>query len=128
MTEMFLVQPRLARRLTRLALLEERALETRLTVIGRCRARERIAFFFLDIHDRLSRRHLINGNGFRFPVTQQQVADFLGLNIIYTNRVLRELRNRGIMTVHNHKVEIHQLASLRHLAPISIPEASTPLL
>jgi CRP-like cAMP-binding protein len=126
--EMFAMLPRLGRRLTRLALLEQRALETHLSVVGRCSAEERIAFAFLDIHGRLVTRRLINGDTFRLPITQQQLADFAGLNIIHTNRVLRRLRERGIMTIQSHMVQIHELAALRRLAPLSVHEERRPLL
>lgn len=120
--------PQLGRRLTKLALVEQRALETRLIIVGRCSAEERIAFVFVEIHGQLTKRRLINGNYFRFPITQQQLADFVGLNIIHTNRVLRRLRERGIMTIQSQKVRIHQFAALRQLAPFGANEECLPLL
>lgn len=127
LTDMPLNQSRLSRRLTKLALSEYRMLETLLTIIGRCNAEERIGYFILDLHTRLSRRQIINGGSFSFPLTQQQLADALGLNIIHTNRVLRRLRMRGVLTIQNHRAEIHDIAALRRLAPFIPQEETRPL-
>jgi hypothetical protein len=40
----------------------------------------------------------------------------LGLSAIHVNRVLRELREAGLLTVHKGFVKIHDLAGLRRLS------------
>jgi CRP-like cAMP-binding protein len=122
-----LEQPRLAQRLMKLALIEQRVLETRMTVLGRCSAEERIAYLVLDLHQRLSRRRLMNGYGFAFPLTQQQLADAAGLNIIHTNRVLRRLRMRDILTIQNHRAQIHDMAALQRLVTVGMHDGARPL-
>jgi CRP-like cAMP-binding protein len=127
LAEMPFIQSRLSRRITKVALIEHRMLETLLTIIGRCNAEERIAYFILDLHTRLSRRRLIDGESFAFPLTQQQLADAVGLNIIHTNRVLRRLRMRELLTIHHHRAEIYDLAGLRRLAAFAPHEETRPL-
>jgi CRP-like cAMP-binding protein len=126
LAEMPVAQPALDRRLTRIALTEQRDIEAWLTVIGRCSAEERIAYLILDLHSRLSRRRLIHSDGFTLPLTQQQIADAVGLNIIHTNKILRRLRS--VFTIQKHRVTIHNIAALRRLTAFSPEEGKRPLL
>ena len=45
-----------------------------------------------------------------------QVCDALGLTAIHVNRVLRQLRELGLLTLHKGSVKIHDLNGLRKLA------------
>jgi CRP-like cAMP-binding protein len=38
---------------------------------------------------------------FRLPLSQQQLADYLGLNVIHLNRTLRALRESGVIKIEN---------------------------
>jgi hypothetical protein len=42
---------------------------------------------------------LANGNDIELPVTQAEIADALGLSTVHVNRVLQELRGRGLITL-----------------------------
>jgi DNA-binding transcriptional regulator LsrR (DeoR family) len=44
------------------------------------------------------------------------MADALGLTAIHVNRVLRQLRERGLVTFREGSVVVHDLAGLRTLA------------
>jgi CRP-like cAMP-binding protein len=84
--------------------------------IGRRSAIERTAHFFMEMAERL---HLIGQateTEFKCPLTQFVLADALGLTAIHINRVLRELRDRRLLTVRKGSVSIHDLAGLRKLA------------
>ena len=50
------------------------------------------------------------------PLAQFVLADALGLTAIHVNRVVRELRERQLLTVRKGNVTIHNLAALRKLA------------
>ena len=78
---------------------DERRLHNWVTALGRGMADERIATLLLDLHGRLHRAGLANGGGFYMPMTQQEIADHLGLTLVHVNRVLRRLREAGIVTV-----------------------------
>jgi CRP-like cAMP-binding protein len=53
---------------------------------------------------------------FDCPLSQFVIADALGLTSIHVNRVLRQLRDRGLLTVRKKTVKIEDLAGLRKLA------------
>ena len=55
-------------------------------------------------------------SGFACPLNQYLLADALGLTAIHVNRVLRQLRERGLVTFRDGRVEFHDLESLRDLA------------
>lgn len=71
-------------------------------------ARERIVAMLLGFYHRLRRRQFIQGPSFNFPLTQEDIADHLGLTVEHVNRVLRRLRedklliaDRGVIILRN---------------------------
>jgi CRP-like cAMP-binding protein len=63
-----------------------------LTRLGRQTAYERVAHFLLEIHDRLAVVGLGTERHFPLPLTQEILADALGLSIVHVNRTLQQLR------------------------------------
>ncbi len=87
-----------------------------LVSIGRRTAIERTAHFFLELHERLRLVGLATEREFICPLNQYVLADALGLSAIHINRVLRQLRERHLLTLKGHKVIILDLAALKSLA------------
>jgi CRP-like cAMP-binding protein len=79
-------------------------------------AHERLALMLTDLYDRLYRRDLITSPTYALPLTQQQIGDYLGLNPIHVNRVLRSLREKEIVSIDHRMVMIRNLKRLRQLA------------
>jgi CRP-like cAMP-binding protein len=75
-------------------------------IIGRFDARARICALLLDIADRLRRRGLVSGPSFPFPLTQEQIADHLGLTLVHVNRTLRRLRQEGLVLIERQVVTL----------------------
>jgi CRP-like cAMP-binding protein len=84
--------------------------------LARLDAEGRVGVMLLDIHDRLLRRGLINGPRFNLPLTQEQIADHLGLTLVHVNRILRRLREERIALIDRQIVVIEKLDLLRELA------------
>jgi CRP-like cAMP-binding protein len=59
---------------------------------------------------------LLSPTGFACPLNQYVLADALGLSAIHVNRILRQLRERDLITVKAHQVLIHDLNGLKELA------------
>jgi CRP-like cAMP-binding protein len=95
---------------------DERRLHNWVTALGRGRAEERLAAMMLDLRLRLRRVGLVPRNTFRLPMTQQQIGDYLGLTVVHVNRVLKHLRELGLVTIKEGTVVIHDLAGLGKLA------------
>src|SRR4051812_4166080 len=95
---------------------DERRLHNWVAALGKGSAEERIATLLLDLRGRLSWAGLANGEGFHMPMTQQEIADHLGLTLVHVNRVLRRLREAGIVTVQRGVVMVDELARLSQIA------------
>jgi CRP-like cAMP-binding protein len=101
------------------------------TAVTRMEARERIAAFILGVYQRLRRHDLINGLSFNLPLTQEQIADHLGLTIVHLNRTLRRMREERLVVVDRQVVMILDFERLRELArgiaePVYMPAPMMP--
>lgn len=108
--------PRIARALWRSALVNEAILQERVVSIGRRTALERTAHLICEIYHRLQAVHLARNNSCEFPITQQDLADSLGLSAVHVNRTLQQLRSQGLIAQHNHSLVILDPTKLRGLA------------
>jgi CRP-like cAMP-binding protein len=94
---------------------DQRRLHSWITGLGRGNAEERTAAMLLDFRVRLHRAGLA-GESFRLPMTQQQMADYLGLTVVHVNRVLRRLREAGAISVSRGRMMIRNRQTLERLA------------
>lgn len=88
--------PGLAYDLTWLAAREEQMLDETLLSVGRRSALERAAYLIAFISQRARALRLYK-NRAEIPITQQHVADTLGLSIVHTNKTLRKLVDRKLI-------------------------------
>ena len=84
--------------------------------VGRRTAMGRIAHFFMELAERLTLVGLATETEFRCPLNQYAMADALGLSAIHVNRVLRVLRERGLLSMRSGTAIIHDLRSLGSVA------------
>jgi CRP/FNR family transcriptional regulator, anaerobic regulatory protein len=84
--------------------------------IGLLDARARICVMVLDIYERLRRNGSNDRLTFNLPLTQEQIADHLGLTLVHVNRTLRRLREERIVLVDRQIVMIMDLDRLRECA------------
>lgn len=108
--------PRLGAALLWAASRDEAMVVEHLVSIGRRSAVERTAHFFLELAERLKMVGLADDEGFSCPLNQYVLADALGLSAIHVNRVLKRLRERGLLTVRGRAVRIGDLERLKALA------------
>lgn len=87
-----------------------------LTNIGCRSALVRTAHLLLELGDRAKACGMGEDNAFPCPITQYQLADALGLTPIHMNRMLRELREDGLLVFKNGKVEYFNRKALIALA------------
>lgn len=85
----------LAYDLTWIASREERLLDENLLSVGRRTAIERIAYILAAVHHRARQVGLIAGSHVNVPMTQQHLADTLGLSLVHTNKTLAKLVRYG---------------------------------
>ena len=89
--------PELAYDLTWIAAREERILDENLLSIGRRSALERAAYLIAFLYQRAEVLDLFSNSRVAIPISQQHVADTLGLSIVHTNKTLKKLAERGLI-------------------------------
>jgi CRP-like cAMP-binding protein len=96
---------------------EERRLHNWVVGLGQGSADERLAMLLLDFHERLQGAGVIPEGALQFqmPLTQQQLADYLGITAIHVNRVLKAFRERGTVVVREGTVKIQDFERLRQI-------------
>jgi len=116
-SEMLMTQPQLAVALAWTAAQEEGVVSERLLSLGRRSALQRAAHLLCEIHRRLQMVDLVQqGARFEMPMTQEDLADSLGISLIHTNRVLRELVRAELISMNRGSVELLNLIQLGRLA------------
>ena len=108
--------PRIGAALMWAASRDEAMVVEHLVSVGRRNAIERMAHFFMELAERLSLVGLATEAEFKCPLSQNILADALGLTAIHVNRVLRELRERDLLILQKGTARIYDLNGLRKLA------------
>ena len=116
MIDTFQRLPRLGAAILWAASRDEAMVVEHLVNIGRRSALVRTAHLLLELGLRLQLVGLGSDSGYVCPLNQYLLADALGLTAIHVNRVLRQLRERGLVTFRDGHVEFHDLEGLRTLA------------
>jgi CRP-like cAMP-binding protein len=100
----FSLTPRLATAVLWAASRDEAMVVEHLVDVGRRTATERMAHFLLELGARLRLVGLGTREGYLCPLSQYLLADTLGLSAVHVNRVLRELREAGMVTFQKGRV------------------------
>jgi CRP-like cAMP-binding protein len=109
---LFRSHPGLAFDVTWLASREERMLDENLLSVGRRSALERAAYLIAFIHERAAQIGLPRDRNLLIPISQQHVADTLGLSIVHTNKTLRKLAEMGHILWHDRACEVRDVKGL----------------
>lgn len=84
--------------------------------LGRRSAYERLAHLILELLVRLRAVGLAGEVSYALPLTQEIMADVLGLSAPHVNRMIRCLREEHLVTIEDQHVVIHDIESLSSLA------------
>ena len=107
--------PHLTRLLWLLTLLDGAIHREWLIGMGRLSASQRTAHLICEMYTRLEALGLASDHRFDFPITQAALADAVGISTVHVNRVLQELRQRGLIAWDGGQVSIpdwHGLAGM----------------
>lgn len=111
--------PHLARLLWTSTLLDAAIQREKILSIGRRSALGRLAHLLCELYVRYKVVGLVDGDGYRLALTQAQLADAAGLTQVHVNRTLKELRDRGLVTVRGGCVSIANWPMLADVAEFS---------
>jgi CRP-like cAMP-binding protein len=95
---------------------QEMLLLNQIVRAGRQTAYERLAHLLLEFRDRLERVGLASKNGFALPLTQEILADGLGLSVVHVNRTLQQLRRERLVTINDGTVTLLEPVALSQIA------------
>ena len=115
-------QPSMGFNVTWLTAHEESLVDDNLLSVGRRSAEERVATALILLYKRAAALRGLDdgdqGQGVPFPVTQQHLADALGLSLAYTNKTLRRLEQRGLYRIADGRLMLLDPKALAQLADL----------
>ena len=89
------------------------------TGLGRRSATERLAHLLCELLVRLGAVELTEDNGYALPLTQEELADALGITTVHVNRTLQELRALGLISLEGRRLAVHDWDGLKGLSGFS---------
>ena len=112
-------EPSLGFAITWLTAHEESLVDDTLLSVGRRSAEERIATLLILLYKRAA-AGLPEGAapGVPFPLTQQHIADGLGLSRVHANKTLRKLEARGLHRIEGGRLYLLDIKALARLADL----------
>lgn len=87
--------------------------QRRLFDLARRDAEERILSLLVDLYDRLAALGLAGDGTMDFPLRQAQLADALGLTQVHVSRVLKKLRDDGMLALDRNALAFEDMDALR---------------
>jgi len=94
----------------------ERRLLRQIVRNGRQSAIERVASLLFEFYVRMDASGQVNANRFAFPITQEMLADGLGLSVVHVNRTMQQLRRANLVATEGLMLEIRNADALASLA------------
>lgn len=127
---LFHTHPQLAAKLFWSFSCEAASYAERAIAVGRRTALERVGHFLLELLVRQQAVSLADERSFSLPLTQELIADALGLSIPYVNQVLRTLRDDDLVCIKDKVVVIKDVETLsalvdfdrNYLKPLSLAD------
>jgi CRP-like cAMP-binding protein len=96
--------------------LDQWSLLNHISRLGRQTAYERMAHLLLEFCERLETIGHVHSKSFTMPLTQEVLADALGLSIVHVNRTLQQLRRDGFLELRGAAVVLKDHAALEVIA------------
>jgi CRP-like cAMP-binding protein len=87
-----------------------------IAMMGRRSAQQHLAHLFCELFVRMSAIGQVSERGCLLPLTQEDLADALGLSIVHTNRSLQGLREEGLISFERSRLTILDWLGLKDLA------------
>ena len=106
-------------RLVNLQLRDQSRCFNHIMSMGQKNATESIAFMLVELYDRCHECHLLDDStACCFPLSQEEIADYAGITLVHVSRVMKDLRNQGVLDNRHRKIYILDPDALRRIANI----------
>lgn len=106
----------LSRALCWATLVDEGVLREWLANMGRRPADKQVAHLFCELLLRLRAVDMAEDDTMDLPLTQVELADTVGLSSVHVNRVIQQLRDRGLISWRGKVLKVEDVAGLRAFA------------
>ena len=97
-------------------LVDEAVLRSWIINNGRRDAYARVAHLLCELHLRMTMVGLVERDHFDLPLTQEELADAVGLTPVHTNRVLQRLRKAGLIELRGRALTVLDVEAIRRAA------------
>ncbi|MDR7040608.1 CRP-like cAMP-binding protein [Methylobacterium sp. BE186] len=114
--DLTLNHPRITRALWWATLVDEGILREWLTGMGQRSSEAQTAHLFCELLVRLQAVGLAAPNSFPLPLTQNELADALGISAVHMNRTLQQLRTDGLIVLAKGVLTVPDVARLQAFA------------
>jgi CRP-like cAMP-binding protein len=115
--------PGLERAISAASRLDDILTYDQITRLGCQTAYERVAHFLLELQHRAQMAGLGDRQRFPMPLTQEMLADALGLSIVHINRTLQQLRQRKLIELRSGVAVLLDRDALIQLADFRWPKS-----
>lgn len=119
--------PGLARAWTAAQARQEAFLLNHVVRLGRQSAYERVSHLLVELSHRLDEIGFPIGSFVPMPLTQEMMADALGLSIVHINRTLKQLRSERLIEIRAGSLRVIKPAALASIADFRQPVICRPL-
>jgi CRP-like cAMP-binding protein len=97
-------------------LVDEAVLRNWIVNVGRRDAFEAVGHLICELYVRMKNVGLAADRRFDLPLTQEEIADALGLTAVHVNRILQRLRADDLISFHRGRLAIHDYERLEKAA------------
>ncbi|HEX8482569.1 MAG TPA: Crp/Fnr family transcriptional regulator [Allosphingosinicella sp.] len=111
--EFALTRPALARALWIDTLIDASIFREWVVNVGRRDSRARVAHLLCEFSLRLEAAGLASNHHYELPMTQEQLADAVGLTSVHVNRVLKQLGEEGLIRRNRRSIVIEDWSRMR---------------
>lgn len=116
MEELIHTRPDITRAFWWNQLVDEDTLRAWIVSMGRRDSLQRVAHLMCELYVRARNVGLTDGRQVELPLTQTVIGDALGLTPVHVNRILRKLRQRGVMSLKGGSLVISDVDELVSVA------------
>ncbi|WP_198283314.1 Crp/Fnr family transcriptional regulator [Sphingomonas sp. PAMC 26617] len=116
LTHLFAAHPNIAQAVQAAHFADESQLRASITNLGRRGAAQRLGYLLCDLWSRAAAVGLVEGGCLEFPATQADVADAIGLTAVHVNRMMRCLREDGLIDLKGRYLGLPDFNRLAHIS------------
>ncbi len=121
LNELFAERSEIAASLVRLQQRDMTQCYNHVMCVGQKSAIGSIAGMLIDLYDRCIQCHKVaQPESIWFPLSQEEIADYAGITLVHVSRVIKELRDQGVLENGHRKIRILNTEELRRIADMNI--------